>query len=414
MKRIAGALVLVSIFVLGSAAGGIAGATFVMKRGNTLANAVRSVTETKQEIPQESASAIARAEEAATIAVVSKAAPAVVSIRISKELAVNQNTIPFDDFSEFFGFAFPQLSPKQSPATEPQKELRTIGGGSGFIVREDGMIVTNKHVAFDDAAKYTVITSDGKEYEAKVLARDPVVDVAILKIEAKGLPTLAFGDSDTVRIGETVIAIGNALSELQNTVTKGIISGVNRRVEAGGQGISEIIEEAIQTDAAINPGNSGGPLIDLEGKVIGVNTAIDRSGQLIGFAIPSNVIKRIVTSVEKNGRIVRPWLGVRYVLLDQKPDVAKALGLESGALILSSSANQPAIVKDSPAAKAGLKERDVILKVNATEIDSNHSLASVVSKFAPGDTVNLTVHREGKTMTIPLVLGEFDESALKK
>jgi S1-C subfamily serine protease len=374
----------------------------------------------KPHIAPESAAAVARAEEAATISVVKNAAPAVVSIRISKQVAINSRTQsrdPFEEFNDMFGYMFPQLMPNTAPApkasdTAPEKQTQVVGGGSGFIVSPDGLIVTNKHVASDTDAIYTVITQDGKEYDAKVLARDAIVDVAVLQIEAQNLPTLSFGDSDNIRIGETVIAIGNALAELQNSVTKGIISGTNRRVEATGGGVYEVIEEAIQTDAAINPGNSGGPLIDLDGRVIGVNTAIDRSGQLIGFAIPANVVKRIVQSVEKHGRIVRPWIGVRYVLLDQRADMATALGVESGALILSSSKDQPAIVKGSPAEKAGLKERDVILKVNATEINIDHSLASVVSKFSPGDVINLTIRRDGKDMTVALTLAEFDEKAI--
>jgi len=397
-------LVLLVVFLVGSFSGGIVGAKFALQKNKT-GTVIERVVEKENGVSEADAKKIARAEEDATIAVVNQAAPAVVSIVGSKLVAKAQTQFPFGDF---FGIPFNIETPS---AQNSQPTEQTIGAGTGFVITEDGLIVTNKHVVLDEQAKYTIKTSDGKEYEGKVLARDPIADVAIVKIEAKGLPALSFGDSDKIRIGETVIAIGNALSEFQNTVTKGVISGVNRRVVAGGAGLDEVIEEALQTDAAINPGNSGGPLLDLDGKVIGMNTAVDRNGQSLGFSIPANTIKRIAESVQKYGRIMRPYLGVRYIDIASRPDLGKALGVEEGALILSSN-NKTAIVADSPAAKAGLKERDIIVKVNASKVDSAHSLAVLLSKFNPGDKVNLTVRREGKEIQVAVTLGEFDEKAV--
>ncbi|MEI7741334.1 MAG: trypsin-like peptidase domain-containing protein [bacterium] len=418
MKRFVIGTTMLGIFVVGSIGGGIVGAGIAVKQmkpvldlgGNQKNPGEQSV------IPVESAKTIARAEESAAISVAKSAGPSVVSISISKDISLIRQSNPFDSFDQFFNFGIPKIVPKVNPKSEPDAPAETqkqkIGGGTGFVVTSDGIIVTNKHVAADDNADYTVTTSDGHEYPAKILARDPVVDVAILKIDAKNLPVLQFGDSDDIQIGQTVIAIGNALAELANTVTKGVVSGVNRRVEAGGAGMSEIIEEAIQTDAAINPGNSGGPLLDLDGRVIGMNTAINQGGQSLGFSIPSNVINRIVKSVEKNGRIVRSWLGVRYVLLEQKPELAKAVGVEHGALILSGNPGEVAIVPGSPAEKAGLKERDVVTKVNAALVNGDHSLSSLLSKFSPGDVVSLTIVRQGKEMPISITLGEFDEKVV--
>lgn len=398
---------LVAAFVFGSVAGGVVGGYFGATKfsGNGI---IERIIEKDRVISADSARAVARAEEEATIQVVEQATSAVVSIIISKEVAINSNPFifPLDEFGFF------DIQP--APQSNGQKVKRDIGAGTGFVVSTNGLIVTNKHVVNDEKATYTVVMNDGKKYDATVLARDPVVDVAVVKIEATGLTTLEFGDSDKIRVGQTVIAIGNALSEFQNSVTKGVISGLNRRIIASGSGMSEVIEEALQTDAAINPGNSGGPLLDLDGRIIGMNTAVERNGQLIGFAIPSNVVKRIAESVEKHGRIIRPWLGVRYILLNSRPDLAKALGVEDGALILSGEVkDQPAVVPGSPAEKAGLLERDLIVKVGETPVNDDHSLSTLIAKNAPSDMIELTIRRNGNEMKINVTLGEFDEKAIK-
>lgn len=340
-------------------------------------------------------------EDSASVQVVERASPAVVSIVISQDLSkIYNQTGPLSPFDDFF-FSFPD--------TPPPSGKQEIGGGTGFIATTDGMIVTNRHVVESEDAEYTVILNDGRQYVAQVLARDTLNDLAIIKINEDNLPTLDLGDSDQIKIGQTVIAIGNSLGEFSNTVTKGVISGINRRVVASdNSGSSEVIEEAIQTDAAINPGNSGGPLLDLFSKVIGVNTAVSREGQLIGFAIPINEVKSIIESVQKNGKIVRPFLGVRYILLNEQ--IAKANSIKditSGALIVrGDKVTDLAVVPGSPANKAGLVENDIILEVNGEEITQDRSLARILNQYNVGDAVSLKVYHNGNTKEVKVELAE--------
>lgn len=367
-------------------------------------------------------------EEEAAIATAKKSSPSVVSIIISKDLSkiyqkTGTNMFPFDNFFDSgFPFEFraapngttPDANSKKNGGTDkkdqkPQKQK--IGGGSGFIISPDGLILTNRHVVSDTEAEYTVATNDGKEYPAKVLAKDSVNDVALIKIDAKNLPALTLGDSDSIVIGQTVIAIGNSLGEYNNTVTRGVISGVNRIVQAhDGAGSSEVIQEAIQTDTAINPGNSGGPLFNLRGEVIGINTAINQSGQSIGFAIPINIAKRSVESVKKFGRIIRPWIGVRYNLIDEEFVKKNKLSVDHGAIIVGDAQQKLlGIIPGGPADKAGLLEGDIILQVNGKDINQGHALAQAITKFNPGDTVTLKVLSHGKTKEVKLKLEEFKE-----
>lgn len=353
-------------------------------------------------------------EESQTVDVVADVSPAVVTIIVTKDLSkIYQNRnyyfSPFEDFFNDFGFPSPFRfeAPEQRQAPEGKQE---VGGGTGFIISSDGMILTNKHVVDDTEAEYTVLTNDGKKYDAKVLGRDPVLDVAVVKVEAKDLPVAELGDSDSLKIGQSVIAIGNALGEFRNTVTKGVISGIGRTITAGSSSGEETIERAIQTDAAINPGNSGGPLIDLSGRVIGINTAIASQGQLIGFSIPINEAKRVVESIKKYGKIVRPFLGVRYVLLNE--DIAKANNLDVtyGALISRGEARTDlAVLPGSPADKAGLVENDIILELNGKKIDPDNSLASLIAKYQPGETVKLLVLHRGDRKTVEVKLEEYKE-----
>ncbi len=355
-------------------------------------------------------------EDSQTIKVVDRVASAVVSISISKEIAdfsgrTGPDIFPFDDF---FDFGFPE---KQQPRSQDEVlgEKIVVGGGSGFLVSSDGMILTNRHVVDDTDATYTVTLSDQRTFEALVLAKDPVHDMALIKIDAKDLPVVSLGDSDTLQIGQTVIAIGDALAEYHNTVTKGVISGVNRRVSAGnGLGRSEIIEEAIQTDAAINPGNSGGPLLNLQGEVIGINTAVTdpARGQLIGFAIPVNQAKRMVESVEQYGRIVRPWLGVRYTLVTKDFAKRNQMDIDYGALIVRGDApDLLAVIPGSPADKAGFQENDIILEINNERIDENNSLARVISELALDDTVTIKVYHKGDIKEVKVTLKEFPKDS---
>lgn len=319
-------------------------------------------------------------EESAIIESVKKISPAVVSIISSR------------DVRGFFGGIFEQK-----------------GGGTGFIITNDGLIATNKHVVANDKASYTVVTYDGKNYEAKVIARDPSNDFAVIKIKAENLPVVELGNSQDLQVGQRVIAIGNALGEYQNTVTVGVVSAIGRSVVAGGLYYTENLENVIQTDAAINPGNSGGPLINIRGQVVGINTAIDREGQLVGFAIPIDGIKSVIDSVIREGKIIRPFIGIRYIPITEELATLNDLPVKKGALIHTGDKNLLPVIPSSPAQKAGLKELDIITKINGEVIDTSHSLASLLQKYKPGDEVTLEVLREGETLEIKVVLGEMDQ-----
>jgi serine protease Do len=262
----------------------------------------------------------------------------------------------------------------------------------------------------DTEAEYTVFTNDGSSYQAGVVSLDPFNDLAFLRIEASGLREVKLGDSDSIHIGQTVIAIGNTLSEYHNTVTKGVVSGLGRTVIAGEDRNSETLENVIQTDAAINPGNSGGPLLDLAGEVIGVNTAIDREGESIGFAIPINDAKTVIDSVKKYNRIIRPMLGVRYILNNETAAKTNHLSVTYGALLVGGNEeNQPAIVPGSPADLAGLQEGDLILELNGQVIDQTNTLSREISKYMPGGAVELKILRGEEEKMFNITLVEFEE-----
>ncbi|MBI2591390.1 MAG: trypsin-like peptidase domain-containing protein [Candidatus Brennerbacteria bacterium] len=350
--------------------------------------------------------------EQAVIGAVEKASPAVVSIIISKDLPVIEQCPfnPFGDlppeFNQFFDFGpFQQFN---QPCSKGKTKHQEVGGGSGFIVSADGLIVTNKHVVADEAAEYTVLTNDGKKYDAKVLARDPSLDLAVLKIKTSNLPVVALGNSDTIKLGQTAIAIGNALGEFRNTVSVGVISGLARTVTASGGGMSETIEGVIQTDAAINPGNSGGPILNLRGEVIGINTAIASGAENIGFAIPINQAKRAINSVQKSGRIISAYLGVRYIHLSPEVSEKQKLPVKYGALVRGNDQG-PGVLPNSPAAKAGIQAEDIILEVNGQQIDQDHTLASFVQKYSVGDVLNLKIQRGDKVLNLKTVLEERPE-----
>jgi len=348
-------------------------------------------------------------EELLTTQAVKKVTPAVVSVIVTKELQQYYNvTGPEFPFDDFFGFPFNfELPQQQVPGP---KEKKDVGGGTGFIISSDGLILTNKHVVSDTAAEYSVILNDGKRYDAKVVGRDPFNDIAFLKIEVNNLPTVKLGDSDKIQIGQTVIAIGYVLGEYSNSVTKGIISGIGRDVVAGGGGQSEKLEGVIQTDAAINPGNSGGPLINLQGQVIGINTAVNQAGQLIGFAIPINSAKTLVESVKANGKIIRPYLGVRYIMLNKQIAEKNNIAVDYGALILrGEKSDELAVIPGSPANKSGLVENDIILEFNGIKLDENDPLAQEIAKHQPGDSITLKVLHNGEEKTVNVMLEEFKE-----
>lgn len=347
-------------------------------------------------------------QEEAVIKVVKKASPAVVSIIISKDMPIYEEYYenPLPGFPEF---KIPQYRQK---GTQKQK----IGGGTGFIISQDGLILTNKHVVADTEAEYTAVTNAGKVYKIEVLARDPFQDLAVLKINPEdselfqeSFPVLQLSDSDTLQIGQTVIAIGNALGEFRNTVSVGVVSGLGRTITASGGGIAETLENVIQTDTAINRGNSGGPLLNLRGEVIGINVAMDQTAQSIGFAIPINKAKRDIRQIKTIGKIVYPFLGVRYILITPEIQEEKNLSVDYGALIVGGTEiSEPAIVPDSAAEKAGLKEVDIILEVDKEKITSQNSLAKIIQKYNPGDKVILEVLRGEEKIEITAVLGEIN------
>lgn len=282
--------------------------------------------------------------------------------------------------------------------------------GTGVIISTDGIVVTNRHVVPKGVTAVGVTLSDGTELgDVEVIGRtndsDPL-DIAFLKIKdkkGKQLVAAKLGDSAKIQAGDKVVAIGNALGQFQNTITSGIISGYGRSIEAGDETSSETLQNLFQTDAAINQGNSGGPLVNINGEVIGINTAVAGGAQNIGFAIPVNDIQGLVKSVLKEGKLQRPYLGVRYVTLTDDYAYQFNLDTKRGAYIAPSE-GQPSILADSPAAKAGLKEKDIIVKVNNDSIDEKNSLVSVLGRYSVGDSVKLTVLRDGKETTIDVRL----------
>ncbi len=276
--------------------------------------------------------------------------------------------------------------------------------GTGFVVSEDGMIVTNKHVVSDPEAEYKVITGDEKEYDIVKVSRDPANDLAVLKIDAKGLKALDLGDSNGLKVGQFVIAIGTALGEFRHTVTTGVISGLGRGITAGSvyEGFVERLDDVIQTDAAINPGNSGGPLLNSAGQVIGVNVAVASGAENIGFAIPINIVKDALDSFEKTGNFVsKPFLGVEYQMISRQTAILN--DVPQGAYVVN-------VVPGSPAETAGIQPDDIIIKLDGEEIkEDTGGLAEVIEKKKAGQTVAVDVWRNGETNTFSLTLSDLSE-----
>jgi serine protease Do len=338
-------------------------------------------------------------EQSAIIDLVEKSNESVVSISISKQIPLRRSS-PFD---YFFGV------PSQDTNTQNQDVNQTIGGGTGFIVSADGLIVTNKHVVSDSTATYKVLFNDGAEVKAEVKALHPTQDLAIIKVDKNNLKPVEFANSENLKVGQTAIAIGNALNEFDNTVSRGVISGLRRSIVASDRmGNSEQLSQVIQTDAAINQGNSGGPLLDINAKVIGVNVATAEGAQSIGFAIPSNVVVRMIDDYKKFGKVKVPFIGVRYNMIVPGSEQAKQYGVENGALVVGDT-NSPAIVTNSPAAKAGLRTGDIITKINDKNLSLKQQLADVVSQYKIDDKIDLLVIRDGKEEKLSLTLEERPE-----
>lgn len=335
--------------------------------------------------------------------IVAAAIPAVVSVVITAEVPVIEQY--FQEFSPFglFGQGF-QVPRQRQVGTKEQQ----VGAGSGFFVSRDGYIVTNKHVVDMEDATYSIVTNEGITYDVEVVAKDPVLDIAILKTtKSSNFPYLSFGNFTDARLGEPVIAIGNALAEFPNSVSVGVISGLSRNIVAGdGLTFSESLEGLIQTDAAINRGNSGGPLLDSSGEVIGVNVAVAGGSENIGFALPGDVVSQVYQSVAEYGEIIRPFLGVRYTTITQEVVDEYSLSVTEGALVLPAASSEASVVPGSPADQAGIKAGDVLVNIAGEPLTNTARLGILLRKYSVGDTVEITLVRDGETRQVSLTLAK--------
>ena len=315
----------------------------------------------------------------------------VVSIAVSKEIP--QELLASMPLISPEGLPFPAAPPVKEDLLPHEHPRMQIGGGSGFIVSKEGLIFTNKHVVRDPTATYSVVLAAGKVLPAKVISRDPINDIAVLKIEAEeDLPTAVLGSSTNLRLGETLIAIGNALGTFQNTVSVGVVSGLSRFLSAHdgmGGGVAHL-RGLIQTDAAINPGNSGGPLVNIKGEAIGINVATVIGAENIGFAIPVNAAAKDLEDIKKFGYIRKPFLGVRYLILNEKIKEQFGLALDHGAYVLKEDiVGDSGIVPGSPADIAGIKEGDIIVEFKNKEITEKNALQDILENCDVGETVKL-------------------------
>ena len=413
MQKINLIKIYVPVFVL-AVAGGLT--------GYFLGAGLDAQVQTRSDIAQTSHSVFV--EESLTMDAIEKVNPSVVSIVASKQLAAMRRPVSlFDLFGSEFGFGGPGFERRdnlrQSPTpADIEGPKQKVGGGTGFIISTEGLVLTNKHVIDDATAEYSVVLADGSELYAKVLSKDPLNDIAFVQLfvdqdlskKPSDLPVVTLGDSDSLPVGSKVIAIGNALSEFDNTTTSGIISGLGRSITASnGMGSADKLSDLLQTDASINPGNSGGPLVNLNGEVIGINTAIAQSANGIGFAIPINEAKNLVETVLEYGKIIRPMLGVRYVEITPQIATQLDLDLDYGAFLQDDIASGfRAVVKDGPAEKAGLRSGDIILAINDVLINQQTSLQKQISRYKPKQKVDLKIWRDAQQITLEVQLGEFE------
>ncbi len=345
------------------------------------------------EAPDVTADDLSLDEQEATVRAIEKVMPSVVSIVVHYEEELN-------------------ILDMNTGKTTTSKEKKLKGSGTGFIISADGLILTNKHVVSttnEKSAEYRIILASGKKYYAQLIGKDPLNDLAVLKIFDKDLPYVELGNSKDLKLGTSVIAIGNALGIYQNSVTKGIISGIERNIVASdGNGTTEELNNVIQTDAEINLGNSGGPLINLKGEVVGVNVALDKSGGSIGFSIPINDAKPVIRTVKEIGRIVRPKVGIYYFMLTEEIALENNLPRSEGAWVYAGDdLNISAISPDSPASRAGILDGDIIFEINAIKINKENKLLDVVQRYKPGDKIGLKIQRGDKIIIKVVELGEF-------
>ncbi len=337
-------------------------------------------------------------EESQVVRTIKKVIPAVASITISKYLTVFENPFrpnPFG-FEEFL-------------AVPKGKKKVKVGGGSGFIVDKSGVILTNRHVVIDPKAEYVVVLNDKRKFKAKVIARDQINDIAIIKINEKNLPILELGDSSNLELGQTVIAIGNTLGNFENTVSVGVVSGLSRKIKA-----VDALEQKVQTlkgliqiDAAINPGNSGGPLINSQGKIIGINAAMVFGAENVGFAIPVNAAKKDLTDLKKYGKIRQPFLGLRYVPINKKMQEDYDLPVNYGALVISEEIpGGEAVIPGGPAEKAGVKEADIVLEIQDKKVTLKNPLQDILQEFKVGDKIKLKILRNNGEASLKAILAD--------
>jgi 2-alkenal reductase len=397
---------LASMLLIGVLLGGFiaGGAAYLLLRGSTvlasgpvasLARNIQQVTPSTQAAGSvqsaqstQSTQAQVPSPDAAVVNVVKKTSPAVVTVINVLQPSSQPNQLQRDPFQ----FPFPNV-PQQ-----PQPQQPAIASGSGVIISNDGYIVTNNHVV-DNEQSLAVIYADGSRHEATLVGTDPVMDIAVIRVKDPVPGVASFGDSDALQPGETAIAIGSPLGDFQNSVTVGVVSALNRTVPGSG------MEGLVQTDAAINHGNSGGPLINLNGEVIGINTLVVRSDSMagdqaqgLGFAIPSNTVKDVSQQLIANGKVVYPYLGVRFSEIDPETAALQNLPVQYGALVGQ-------VQPNTPAAQAGLQQNDIITAINGQKLDGTSSLRQLLLKHKPGDTVQLEVLRNGKTITVDVKLG---------
>lgn len=351
------------------------------------------------------------------VSVVQKANPAVVSIVISEKPTWYQKLLLQEEGKEFSlqDFILKKIYGEKNlefkSSLNPESDFIDVGGGSGFFVTSDGLIVTNKHVVSEEDAKYRVFTYDGEEYPAYVVARDPQYDIALIRVVGEDFPKLTLANSDYIRVGQTAIAIGNALGEFQNSVSAGVISGLGRTIEAGDAfgDYTEVLSEVIQTDAAINLGNSGGPLLNIAGQVVGINVAIVDGSQNIGFAIPSNQVIDTIDSVERTGKIDRPYLGVTFVQLTRELITLNNIKVGFGAIVYSEDESVDAVAPNSAADKAGIKQMDIITRINGDYVSEFSPLDALIAQYEVGDTITITLVRDGKEMEVEATLGSVSD-----
>lgn len=361
-----------------------------------LENNANIALENEEKLKQEEVNKITEVLPKSIVDIVRTANPAVVAITLYKKVP-NYDFVLNKDTNKV---------EQQESGTTKQK----AGSGSGFIVSADGTIVTNRHVVDIKNVEYEITLNTGAVYKADVLDIDPVYDVAVLKINSavkRSYSYLKLGDSDKINVGESVIAIGNALGELKNSVSVGIVSGLSRSVNASGNGLTEKLEQVIQTDAAINKGNSGGPLINLYGEVIGVNVATAVGSQSVSFALPINSIKDVISSVQKTGKISRPFVGIRYSVITKELQLDRDLPVSSGILIVKGSGEDSfAVMPGSPAEKAGIREGDIITQINNQMITKDADFALLIRNKKVGDVMSMKILRNGVEVYAYVVLGE--------